>query len=152
MHCSAGGTVDEVSRARAAGQAAIAETTPQYLLLDEELYTGAHPEWGIMQPPLRAAEEKDALWKHVESGAISTIGTDHCDYTIAQKGLSPRFTETAGGIPGLETMLPLLATYGVAQGRITWAHLARADQHQSGAHFRAARARAGWRPAMTPTW
>jgi dihydropyrimidinase len=124
VHCSAGGTVDEVSRARAAGQPAIAETTPQYLLLDAGVYAGGHPEWGIMQPPLRAAEEKDALWKHVESGAISTIGTDHCDYTIAQKRLSPRFTETAGGIPGLETMLPLLATYGVEQSRITWSHLA----------------------------
>ncbi len=123
VHCSAGGTVDEVSRACAAGQEAIAETTPQYLLLDDSVYSGARPEWGIMQPPLRAPQEKADLWSQVQSGGISTIGTDHCDYTIAQKRLSPRFIETAGGIPGLETMLPLLATYGVAQGRITWSHL-----------------------------
>jgi dihydropyrimidinase len=123
VHCSVCGTVSEVSRARAAGQPAIAETTPQYLLLDEGVYGGAHPEWGIMQPPLRAVEEKDALWQQVESGEISTIGTDHCDYTIAEKRATGRFNQTAGGIPGLETMLPLLATYGVERGRITWSHL-----------------------------
>jgi dihydropyrimidinase len=33
------------------------------------------------------------------------------------------FTKTPGGIPGLETMLPLLATYGVAAGRISWSRL-----------------------------
>ena len=54
---------------------------------------------------------------------MSTIGTDHCDYTIAEKREHPEFTRTPGGIPGLETMLPLLATEGVAAGRITWPRL-----------------------------
>jgi dihydropyrimidinase len=124
VHCSVSGTVDQVTLAAARGQDAIAETTPQYLLLDETVYTGEHPEWGIMQPPLRAPEEKERLWAQVASGAIATIGTDHCDYTIAQKRLSPRFNETAGGIPGMETMLPLLVTHGVMQGRISWSRLA----------------------------
>ncbi len=123
VHCSASGTVDQVTHARAAGADAIAETTPQYLLLDETIYSGEHPEWGIMQPPLRAPEEKQALWARVASGAIATIGTDHCDYTIGQKREHSEFTTTPGGIPGLETMLPLLATYGVAAGRITWSRL-----------------------------
>ena len=132
VHCSVCGTVDQVIRAVSRQQRAIAETTPQYLLLDETVYAGEHPEWGIMQPPLRAPAEKDGLWEQLASGAISTIGTDHCDYTIEQKQLSPHFHKTAGGIPGLETMLPLLATYGVApstdsgrcEGRITWPQLA----------------------------
>jgi dihydropyrimidinase len=123
VHCSASGTVEQVSQARAGGQAAYAETTPQHLLLNESLYTGPHPERGIMQPPLRAAEENERLWTQVQTGAVATIGTDHCDYTLAQKQHSPRFTETAGGVPGLETLLPLLATYGVGQGRISWSRL-----------------------------
>lgn len=124
VHCSVSGTVEQVNRAVAGGQDAIAETTPQYLLLDETTYTGEHPEWGIMQPPLRAPEEKERLWAQVASGAISTIGTDHCDYTIAQKREHTEFTKTPGGIPGLETMLPLLVTYGVLRGRISWSRLA----------------------------
>ncbi len=123
VHCSASGTVDQVAQAAANGQPAIAETTVQYLTLDETVYTGPHPEWGIMQPPLRAPEEKARLWAQVASGAVSTIGTDHCDYTIAQKREHTEFTKTPGGIPGLETMLPLLATDGVAAGRITWSRL-----------------------------
>ena len=123
VHCSISGTVDQVIQAVSRGQRAIAETTPQYLLLDETIYAGEHPEWGIMQPPLRAPEEKGRLWAQLASGAISTSGTDHCDYTIDQKRLSPHFHQTAGGIPGMETLLPLLATCGVAQGRITWPRL-----------------------------
>lgn len=124
VHCSASGTVDQVARAAGRGQPAIAETTVQYLTLDETIYAGPHPEWGIMQPPLRAPEEKARLWAQVASGAVSTIGTDHCDYTIAQKREHTEFTKTPGGIPGLETLLPLLATTGVAAGRITWPRLA----------------------------
>jgi dihydropyrimidinase len=124
VHCSVSGTVDQVVQAVARGQDAIAETTPQYLLLDETVYAGEHPEWGIMQPPLRAPEEKERLWAQVASRVISTIGTDHCDYTIAQKRLSSKFNQTAGGIPGMETMLPLLVTYGVMRGRIGWSRLA----------------------------
>jgi dihydropyrimidinase len=123
VHCSVCGTVEQVTIA-SVGQPAIAETTPQYLLLDETLYAGPHAEWGIMQPPLRAVDEPAQLWAALAAGDIATVGTDHCDYTIAQKRLSPRFTETAGGIPGLETMLPLLATYGVGRGRISWGRLA----------------------------
>jgi dihydropyrimidinase len=124
VHCSVSGTVEQVIRAAARGQDAIAETTPQYLLLDETVYAGEHPEWGIMQPPLRAPGEKERLWTQLASGVISTIGTDHCDYTIAQKREHTEFTKTPGGIPGIETMLPLLVTQGVMGGRISWSRLA----------------------------
>jgi dihydropyrimidinase len=123
VHCSASGTVDEVTQAVRRGQPAIAETTVQYLTLDETVYTGPHPEWGIMQPPLREENEKILLWKQIADGVISTIGTDHCDYTISQKREHTEFTKTPGGIPGLETLLPLLATEGVAAGRISWPRL-----------------------------
>jgi dihydropyrimidinase len=123
VHCSVSGTVDQVSKARAMGQPAIAETTPQYLLLSEAAYSGQHPERVIMQPPLRAPAENERLWAQLASGAIATVGTDHCDYTLAQKESSFKFNQTPGGIPGLETMLPLLATYGVGTGQIGRAHV-----------------------------
>lgn len=125
VHCSTARTVELVSQARARGQIAIAETCPQYLLLDDTAYQGEHPEWYILQPPLRAPEEKDQLWRLVAAGAIATIGTDHCDYTLAQKTAVNDFTRTPGGLPGMETMLPLLYTYGIAAGKITWEQLAR---------------------------
>ena len=123
VHCSVSGTVEQVAQAAQRGQPAIAETTPQYLFLDESVYIGGRPETGIMQPPLRESDEKILLWKQVADGTISTIGTDHCDYTIEQKREHTEFTKTPGGIPGLETMLPLMATEGVAAGRISWSRL-----------------------------
>ena len=123
VHCSVCGTVTEVTRAAADGQRALAETTVQYLTLDETVYAGPHPEWGIMQPPLRSPEERQRLWEQINAGAIATIGTDHCDYTLAQKREHAEFTKTPGGIPGLETLLPLLATHGVAASRLTWPRL-----------------------------
>ncbi|OQA47010.1 MAG: D-phenylhydantoinase [Chloroflexi bacterium ADurb.Bin325] len=124
VHCSVGDTVAEVTQAAAQGQRALAETTVQYLTLDEAVYRGEHPEWGVMQPPLRAAGEPARLWARLMAGEIATIGTDHCDYTLAQKRERPEFTRIPGGIPGLETLLPLLATHGVAAGRLTWPRLA----------------------------
>ncbi len=121
---------------RGAGPARIAETTVQYLTIDETVYTGPHPEWGIMQPPLRAPEEKEKLWAQIVAGEIATIGTDHCDYTIEQKREHTEFTKTPGGIPGLETMLPVLATQGVAAGRIGWSRLAELTSANPRAHFR----------------
>jgi dihydropyrimidinase len=53
------------------------------------------------------------------------IVTDHCDYKKAQKLALDDFTKTPGGLPGTETLLSLMATYGVAEGRITWPDLVR---------------------------
>jgi dihydropyrimidinase len=125
VHCSTGRSVELVRQARGRGQVAFAETCVQYLLLDDSRYDGDHPEHFILQPPLRDAAEKAALWRLIAEGAVSTIGTDHCDYTLSQKTAINNFTQTPGGLPGLETLLPLLYTYGIVEGQLTWDQLAR---------------------------
>jgi len=125
VHCSTGRTVELVRQAHGRGQVAFAETCIQYLLLDDSQYNGQHPERYILQPPLRDKFERAALWRLIEEGAVSTIATDHCDYTLEQKVAENDFTRTPGGLPGLETLLPLLYTYGIIEGRLTWDQLAR---------------------------
>jgi dihydropyrimidinase len=133
-----------VAEAREHGQPAFCETAPQYLLLDNQLYEGERfsretfseqdrgklgevsdqcPWRYILQPPLRDPEEKEKLWALVREGLIDMIITDHCAYSRAQKTAIGDFTKTPGGLPGLEVLLPLMATYGVADGRITWPDL-----------------------------
>jgi dihydropyrimidinase len=56
---------------------------------------------------------------------VSVISTDSCDYTIAQKTEFTEFVKTPGGLPGIETLLPLIYTYGVEAGRIELSDLAR---------------------------
>lgn len=125
VHCSTDTAVALVDEARAQGQVAFAETCPQYLLLDETAYAGPHPEWVIMQPPLRSRDVVQRQWAHLHAGRIDTIGTDHCEYTLEQKLATEDFTTTPGGIPGLETALPLMVTYGVMRGGISWPALVR---------------------------
>ena len=125
VHCSTGQSVELVRQAHGRGQMAFAETCVQYLLLDDSRYDGEHPEHFILQPPLRDKADNAALWRLIAEGAVSTIGTDHCDYTLAQKAAANDFTKTPGGLPGMETLLPLLYTYGVVEGRLTWDQLAR---------------------------
>ncbi|MGC9469289.1 MAG: dihydropyrimidinase [Anaerolineae bacterium] len=124
-HNSTGLTAAMVAKAREIGQVAFSETAPQYLLLDETLYEGNEPWRYILQPPLRAPVERNNLWSLVEDGLIDMIITDHCDYKKAQKLAMNNFTKTPGGLPGTETLLPLMATYGVATGRIAWPDLVR---------------------------
>ncbi len=125
VHCSVARSVELVREAWGRGQLAFAETCPQYLLLDESAYTGDEPHKFILQPPLRAAEDNERLWGLVEQGVVDVIATDSCDYTLEQKLAHPEFTQTPGGLPGSETLLPLMATYGVAEGRMGWPDLAR---------------------------
>jgi dihydropyrimidinase len=118
-HCSTSRSVALVAEARDNGQIVTCETCPQYLLLDSTAYEGPEPWRYILQPPLRDPEEPDRLWALVEAGAVDLIATDHCDYTVAQKTAQDDFTQSPGGLPGLETLLPLMYTYGVAEGRLT---------------------------------
>ncbi len=123
VHCSTAHSVALVAEARAQGQAVSCETCPQYLLLDDRAYDGPDPWRFILQPPLREPDEPERLWALVAQGAVDQIATDHCDYTVAQKTAADDFTRTPGGLPGLETLLPLMYTYGVAAGRLTLAQL-----------------------------
>jgi len=125
VHCSLAASVELVAEAWSRGQIAFAETCPHYLLLDETVYSGDEPYRFILQPPLRAAENNEALWNLVASGAVDVIATDSCDYALEQKTAQPDFTVTPGGLPGIETLLPLVASYGVAEGRLDWPDLVR---------------------------
>ena len=116
VHCSTGRSAALVAEARDDGQVVSCETCPQYLLLDNTAYEGPEPWRYVLQPPLRDPEEPDLLWALVEGGVVDMITTDHCDYTRAQKTAVDDFTGTPGGLPGLETLLPLMYTYGVAEG------------------------------------
>ncbi|TFG71424.1 MAG: hypothetical protein E4H27_04660 [Anaerolineales bacterium] len=79
----------------------------------------------MLQPPLRDASENDGLWSLVSEGRLDMIVTDHCGYTREQKLAVDDFSKTPGGLPGLETSLSLMATYGVDAGRISWMDLVR---------------------------
>jgi len=125
VHLSSPLSVDLVSEARERGIAAIAETCPHFLCLDETVYAGPDAIRFLMTPPIRSAEMRDGLWERVAGGEIHAVGSDHCGYSLEQRGAADDFTRVSPGIPGVETTLPLLYSFGVAAGRIGMTDLVR---------------------------
>jgi dihydropyrimidinase len=78
--------------------------------LDDSVYAGKQPEHYILQPPLRGQSDTSFLRGFVQDGMVDVISTDTCDYTIQQKVEHRDFTKTPGGLPGVETLLPLMYT------------------------------------------
>ncbi len=125
VHLSSPLSVDLVSEARQRGIAAIAETCPHFLCLDDSVYAGKDAVRYLMTPPLRSAEMRGGLWERVAKGEIHSVGSDHCGYSLKQRGAVDDFTRVSPGIPGVETTLPLLYTFGVEAGLIGMADLVR---------------------------
>jgi len=92
-----------------------AETTPHYLLLTEDLLKKGDAQKYFMTPPLREKEDNIALWRAIENNDIDVIDTDHCSYTVKQKLSSSNCLNILAGIPGSETLLPLIYTKGVKE-------------------------------------
>lgn len=96
------------------------ETCPHYLTLTDEKYLSPKGRRYIMSPPLRGKDDNEALWWGLADGILSTVGTDHCAFNNAQKDMGKDdFTKVPNGVPGTETMVPLLYSEGVSKKRIS---------------------------------
>ena len=79
------------------------EVTPHHLLLDMVSGLGTR---GKINPPLRSQETRSKLWEAFTRGLNDTIGSDHSPHTLDEK--SEDFDEAPSGMPGVETLLPLM--------------------------------------------
>ncbi|MCA9729714.1 MAG: dihydroorotase [Candidatus Eisenbacteria bacterium] len=109
-------TAEEVELLAAARSLATFEVTPQHLTLAapdcyEELGTFAQ-----MNPPIREARHREALWEAVRSGLVDVIGSDHAPHTRDEKARP--YPESPAGMPGVQTLLPLMLDH-VSQGRLS---------------------------------
>ena len=95
------------------------ETAPHYLILcDADLKEEGRFK---MNPPLRAAEDREALIEGIKDGTIEVIATDHAPHTAEEK--SRGLKGSAMGIVGIETSFALCYTHLVRKGVITLEHL-----------------------------
>ncbi len=92
--------------ARAAGL--LVETCPQYLFLDEDAYQREDGRMFVASPPLRSKVDAAVLFQAVLQGEVDTLGSDHCPFHPEQKPPDLDFEDIPNGLPGVETMLPLL--------------------------------------------
>jgi dihydropyrimidinase len=123
VHLSTASGLKAIEEARTRGMTVYAEVCPQHLLLDDSCYL--EPDHGglkyIMAPPARKKEDCAALWDGLAAGAIDVVATDHCSFSFADKLAKGKddFTTCPGGVPGVETRLPLLFSEGVLKGRLS---------------------------------
>lgn len=91
------------------------EAAPHHLFLTKKDYK----KLGTLaktNPPMRSKEDQDALWKALMEGTIDMIATDHAPHLLESKNQG--IWDAPSGVPGLETMLPLLLD-AVNRGRLT---------------------------------
>jgi dihydroorotase len=108
-------TAEEMELLAASRDLASVEVTPQHLTLDAEAYEriGTRAQ---MNPPIREARHRDALWRALQQGVVDVIGSDHAPHTLEEKGKP--YPGSPSGMPGVQTLLPLMLDH-VAAGRLS---------------------------------
>jgi dihydropyrimidinase len=126
VHLSSAAALDEVRRAKAVGVRVTAETCPHYLVLTADRYDDPDPvrcACFVISPPLRSPADRDALWAGLVDGTLDLVATDHVpdrlDTEKAEAGAGIPFDRISNGAPGIETLLTILYSEGVAKGRIS---------------------------------
>ena len=114
-HISTKESVDVIRRAKARGVDVTCETAPHYLVLcEDDLQEDGRFK---MNPPLRSAEDREALIEGLTDGTIDMIATDHAPHSAEEK--SRGLEKSSFGITGLETAFPVLYSRLVLSGRIS---------------------------------
>jgi dihydroorotase len=109
-------TADEIPLLSDAKEFCTAETTPQHLTLSAPECYERLGTYVQMNPPIRDALHREALWRAVDQGVIDVIGSDHAPHTRAEKDKT--YPDTPSGMPGVQTLVTILLDH-VNAGRLS---------------------------------
>jgi dihydroorotase len=116
LHVSAADSVRLIREAKARGVRVTCEATPHHFTLTEEAVRGFRVA-AKMNPPLRSAEDRQAIRDGLADGTIDAIATDHAPHALVDTEVE--FDYAAFGIVGLETAVGLVLTELVGQGLLS---------------------------------
>jgi dihydroorotase len=116
MHLSSAGSVQMVRAAKAEGIRVTAEVTPHHLVFIDQDLAGYDTNLKV-KPPLRGAEDREALREALADGAIDAVATDHAPHAVEEK--EAEFDHAPPGTIGLETALSVVLTELVAPGLLS---------------------------------
>lgn len=114
-HMSTKEEAEIVAAAKKESRMLSCEVTPHHLFLTAESARELG-NYAKVNPPLRTQEDADALWDAIAAGIVDIIATDHAPHTVEEK--EKGYWEAPSGVPGLQTMLPLLLD-AVNNGRLS---------------------------------
>lgn len=117
-HVSTRGAVELIRQAKAQGINVTAEATPHHFTLTDEAVRELDYDTSTkVNPPLRSAEDREAVIQGLIDGTIDCIATDHAPHHFDEK--EQEYNYAPFGISGLETALGLTITKLVRPGRLT---------------------------------
>jgi dihydropyrimidinase len=122
VHLSSARALEVCMEAQFRNLPVYAETRPLYLHLTKERFLDEDGAKYVGQPPLRDEGDVNALWDGLCEGTVHTVCTDHAPWSLAAK-LAPTHTikNLRPGVANLQTMMPMLHSEGVREGRISLA-------------------------------
>jgi dihydropyrimidinase len=131
VHLSTGLGLDAIRARQQAGQRVWTETCPQYLALsDDDLLR--RRAFAKIAPPLRRPDNVAAMWRGLSEGWIPVVASDHSPHDPALKALAtenvfrlPDGRSVPFGMPGAETIVPVLYSEGVVKRGLPLSWLAR---------------------------
>ncbi len=120
VHMSTAEGSDLIREARAQGVNILAETCAQYISLDDRVFKKKDGHLFATCPQLKTPRDQKRLWDGLRDGEVCSVSTDTCTFTRKQKAMwKGDWTKIPMGMPGLETLLPIVYTLGVRKKRIT---------------------------------
>ena len=126
QHLSTAGSVDIVRWAKSRGIQVTAEATPHHLLLTHEAARTYNPLFKV-NPPLRTAEDVEAVRAGLADGTIDIVATDHAPHASEDKDCE--WAAASFGMLGLETALGVVQQVMVDSGLMTWKDVASVMSH-----------------------
>jgi dihydroorotase len=120
-HVSTAGSVELIRWAKSKGWHVTAEVTPHHLLLTDDLVASYDPIYKV-NPPLRTAEDVQALRHGLADGTLDCVATDHAPHPTEDKECE--WAAAAMGMLGLETALSVVQSAMVDPGLLSWAEVA----------------------------
>lgn len=134
VHCSISRGYEMAASYRAQGYESTIEACIHYLALDEDNDGERLKGLFKVNPPIRGAAEKEAIWRHLAVGNVTVVSTDHVSWSLDRK-TNPNMLANSSGMPGLEALYPLLIK-GLEERSLSFHHAARVLAHNPAILFR----------------
>lgn len=119
VHMSTAEGADLIHNAKEDGVDIVAETCAQYLVLDDSVFKKKDGHLFATCPQLKRPSDQRRLWAGLRDGDVCSVSTDTCTFTRKQKAMwKGDWTKIPMGMPGLETLMPIVYTHGVMKRRL----------------------------------
>jgi allantoinase len=137
VHMSTGIGAKLVGEAKKRGINVTSEVCPHYLTINAMEAMTKFGAFAKIAPPLRTKKDNELLWEGLANGSVDFVATDHAPYEIATEKAAENMNiwTSFPGIPGVETMVPVIISEGYNKGRLTLSRLVEVLSKNPAIHY-----------------